>query len=67
MILLITKQNCLSCARARILLQDHNNYIELDRNYVSSSILEMGNGEYPMVFTYSGGYQELEKHILHSQ
>ena len=35
MILLITKQNCIHCARSRILLQDHN-YVEIDRNFVSS-------------------------------
>ena len=67
MILLITKQNCIHCTRAKILLQDHNNYLEIDRNYVSSSILEMSNGEYPIVFTYLGGNDELEKLIFHSQ
>lgn len=63
MILLITKQNCIHCARSRILLQDHN-YVEIDRNYVSSSILENRNGEYPMVFNLIGGYEELEKFIV---
>ena len=63
MILLITKQNCIHCARSRILLQDHN-YVEIDSNDVSSSILENRNGEYPMVFNLIGGYEELEKFIV---
>ena len=63
MILLITKQNCIHCARSRILLQDHN-YVEIDSNDVSSSILENRNGEYPMVFNLIGWYEELEKFIV---
>jgi len=63
MILLITKKNCLWCARSRILLQDHN-YVEIDRNYVSSEILENRNAEYPMVFNLIGGYEELGKFIV---
>lgn len=66
MILLITKQNCIHCVRSRILLQDHN-YVEIDRNFVSSEILENRNGEYPMAFNLIGGYDELKKLILHSE
>jgi len=45
----ITTKNCLNCMRTKLLLQGED-YLELDSACVTSSILDMGNGEYPMVF-----------------
>ena len=64
MYLLITKDNCINCKRAKILLQD-THHITIDKSYVSSNILESGNGEFPIVFQLLGSFDDLEKHILH--
>jgi len=64
MYLIITQKNCINCSRAKILLQD-SNYIEIDKSFVSSNILDLGNGNYPIVFNYIGDYDALEKYILH--
>jgi len=64
MYLIITKNNCINCSRAKILLQDIK-YIEIDKSFVSSAILELGNGNYPIVFNLIGDYDALEKYILH--
>ena len=64
MLLLITKPNCLNCARARILLIN-DQFIEIDKAFVSSSILELSNDEYPIVFNLLGNYDDLEKYINH--
>tara|TARA_R100000951_G_scaffold36146_2_gene30903 strand:+ start:1201 stop:1404 length:204 start_codon:yes stop_codon:yes gene_type:complete len=63
--LIITQKNCINCSRAKILLQDIK-YIEIDKSFVSSAILELGNGNYPIVFNYIGDYDDLEKKILHT-
>ena len=63
--LIITQQNCLNCSRAKILLED-SNYVEIDKSFVSSNILDLGNGNYPIVFNYIGDYDDLEKKILHT-
>ena len=64
MYLIITKENCLNCERARLLLQDIN-HIAVDKSFVSSNILENGDGNFPIVFKLIGSYDDLEKHILH--
>ena len=64
MYLIITKNNCINCSRAKILLQDIK-YIEIDKSFVSSAILELGNDQYPIVFNLIGDYDALEKYILH--
>ena len=63
--LLITKDNCINCKRAKMLLQDIK-YIEVDKSYVSSNILESGNGEFPIIFELIRNYDDLEKRILHN-
>ena len=63
--LIITQKNCLNCSRAKILLED-SNYIEIDKNFVSSNIIDLGNGNYPIVFNYIGDYDDLKKKILHT-
>jgi hypothetical protein len=65
MYLIITQKNCINCSRAKILLQDIK-YIEIDKSFVSSAILELGNGNYPIVFNLIGDYDDLEKKILHT-
>ena len=62
--LIITKDNCLNCKKAKILLDD-TPYIEINKNYVSSAILELGGQNYPIVFNYLGDYDDLEKYIIH--
>tara|TARA_R100000951_G_scaffold79381_1_gene67360 strand:+ start:183 stop:386 length:204 start_codon:yes stop_codon:yes gene_type:complete len=62
--LIITNQNCLNCKKAKILL-DNTQYIEINKNYVSSAILELGGGNYPIVFNLIGDYDDLEKYINH--
>ena len=65
MYLIITKNNCINCARAKNLLNDNSSFIEIDKSFVSSAILELGNGNYPIVFNLIGDYDALEKYILH--
>jgi len=65
MYLIITKNNCINCSRAKILLNDNSSFIEIDKSFVSSAILELGNGNYPIVFNLIGDYDALEKYILH--
>ena len=65
MYLIITKDNCINSARAKILLNDNSSFIEIDKSFVSSAILELGNDQYPIVFNLIGDYDALEKYILH--
>ena len=65
MYLIITKDNCINCSRAKILLNDNSSFIEIDKSFVSSAILELGNDQYPIVFNLIGDYDALEKYILH--
>ena len=65
MYLLITKDNCINCKRAKMLLQDLK-YIEVDKSYVSSNILELSDGNFPIVFQLLGSFDDLEKRILHN-
>ena len=65
MYLIITKNNCINCSRAKILLNDNSSFIEIDKSFVSSAILELGNDQYPIVFNLIGDYDALEKYILH--
>jgi len=62
MLLLITKENCMNCYKAKMLLINEP-FIEIDKAFVSSSILELANDEYPIVFNLLGNYDDLEKHI----
>ena len=64
MLLLITKDNCINSARAKTLLINEP-FIEIDKAFVSSSILELANDQYPIVFNLLGNYDDLEKHINH--
>lgn len=64
MLLLITKNNCINSERARTLLIN-DQFIEIDKAFVSSSILELSNDEYPIVFNLLGNYDDLEKYINH--
>jgi len=65
MYLIITQKNCINCSRAKILLNDNSSFIEIDKSFVSSAILELGNDQYPIVFNLIGDYDALEKYILH--
>ena len=64
MYLIITKQNCIQCQRCKILLQD-THHITVDKSYVSSNILELSDGNFPIVFQLLGSFDDLEKQILH--
>lgn len=54
----------MNCYRAKMLLINEP-FIEIDKAFVSSSILELSNDEYPIVFNLIGNYDDLEKHINH--
>jgi len=71
MYILITTHNCLNCQRSKQILDDYNvPYVEIDRSYASSSILEMCElyqSSLPYIFKLNyNGYDDLEKQLLHS-
>ena len=67
MYLIITQKNCLNCKRSIELLENNNYpYIEIDKSFVSSAILELANDQYPIVFNNIGDYDDLAKKILHT-
>ena len=72
MYLIITNENNLNCNRLLNLLDLYNYpYINIDRVYASSAILEMaslyGCEEYPVVFKLNGSLDEVEKEIFHTE
>ena len=69
MYLIITSENNINCNRLIELLDNYNYpYINIDRVYASSSILDMcslyGCDEFPIVFKLNGSYNEVEREIF---
>ena len=72
MYLIITNENNLNCNRLLNLLDLYNYpYINIDRVYASSAILDMcslyGCEEFPVVFKLNGSLDDVEREIFHSE
>ena len=70
--LLITKDNCLACAKARDMLDTEDiSYIEMDQNEVISEFIDIIKGKgvltYPFCFKLVGDGDALNKQVLHTQ
>lgn len=66
--LLITKDNCPNCEKAKIMLDNENiSYISMDSKDVLSDFIEMVKGKdvtkYPFVFKLVGGVKELGEEL----
>ena len=72
MYLIITSENNINCNRLIELLDNYNYpYINIDRVYASSAILDMaslyGCEEFPVVFKLNASVDDVEKEILHTE
>ena len=72
MYLIITSENNINCNRLIELLDNYNYpYINIDRVYASSAILEMvslyGCDSFPVVFKLLGSFEDVENEILHTE
>lgn len=70
--LLITKDNCLACEKARDMLDTEDiSYIEMDQNEVISEFIDIIRGKgvltYPFCFKLVGDGDALNKQVLHTQ
>jgi len=69
--LLITKDNCLACEKARDILDTEDiSYIEMDQNEVISEFIDIIKGKgvltYPVCFKLVGDGDALNKQVLHT-
>ena len=69
--LLITKDNCLACEKARDMLDTEDiSYIEMDQNEVISEFIDIIKGKgvltYPFCFKLVGDGDSLNKQVLHT-
>ena len=72
MYLIITSENNINCNRLLDLLDNYNYpYINIDRVYASSAILDMaslyGCESFPVVFKLNGSLDDVEREIFHSE
>ena len=70
--LLITKDNCLACEKARVMLDTEDiSYIEMDQNEVISEFIDIIKGKgvltYPFCFKLVGDEDALNKEVIHTQ
>ena len=70
--LLITKDNCLTCEKARAMLDTEDlSYIEMDQNEVIAEFIDIIKGKgvlmYPFCFKLVGDGDALNKQVLHTQ
>ena len=70
--LLITKDDCLSCEKAREMMDTEDiSYIEMDQNEVISEFIDIIRGKgvltYPFCFKLVGDGDALNKQVLHTQ
>ena len=69
--LLITKDNCLACEKAREMLDTEDiSYIEMDKNEIISEFIDIIKGKgvisYPFCFQLVGDGDALNKQVLHT-
>ena len=69
--LLITKDNCLACEKAREMLDTEDiSYIEMDKNEIISEFIDIIKGKgvisYPFCFKLVGDGDALNKQVLHT-